>query len=154
MAQALKRGRSRLVGLVVADVTNPFSVAVLRGAEKACQEAGYLLMLFNLGDDSQREREAIQALASYHVEGLILNTLGRDAGAHARDRDDARVHRERPRGGDARPLRSHSRADHLRPGAGSERELLEPQRHEQEQRSGHGAAPRTRPSAITGKTSR
>ncbi|HET8747886.1 MAG TPA: LacI family DNA-binding transcriptional regulator [Ramlibacter sp.] len=83
MAQALKRGRSRLVGLVVADVTNPFSVAVLRGAEKACQEAGYLLMLFNLGDDSRRERDAIQALASYHVEGLILNTLGADEGAAA-----------------------------------------------------------------------
>jgi LacI family transcriptional regulator, kdg operon repressor len=83
MAQALKRGRSRLIGLVVADVTNPFSVAVLRGAEKACQEAGYLLMLFNLGDDGQREREAIEALASYQVEGLILNTLGRDEGAAA-----------------------------------------------------------------------
>lgn len=81
MAQALKRGRSRLIGLVVADVTNPFSVAVLRGAEKACQEAGYLLMLFNLGDDSQRERDAIEALTSYQVEGLILNTLGRDEGA-------------------------------------------------------------------------
>lgn len=81
MAQALKRGRSRLIGLVVADVTNPFSVAVLRGAEKACQEAGYLLMLFNLGDDGKREREAIQALASYQVEALILNTLGKDEGA-------------------------------------------------------------------------
>src|SRR3546814_4196601 len=34
MAQALKRGRSRLIGLVVADVTNPFSVAVLRGADR------------------------------------------------------------------------------------------------------------------------
>ena len=83
MAQALKRGRSRLIGLVVADVTNPFSVAVLRGAEKACQEAGYLLMLFNLGDDSRHERDAIEALASYQVEGLILNTLGRDEGAAA-----------------------------------------------------------------------
>jgi LacI family kdg operon repressor len=83
MAQALKRGRSRLIGLVVADVTNPFSVAVLRGAEKACQEAGYLLMLFNLGDDGQREREAIEALASYQVDGMILNTLGRDEGAAA-----------------------------------------------------------------------
>ncbi|MHB1198009.1 MAG: LacI family DNA-binding transcriptional regulator [Polaromonas sp.] len=83
MAQALKRGRSRLIGLVVADVTNPFSVAVLRGAEKACQEAGYLLMLFNLGNDSQRESEAIKALTAYQVEGLILNTLGRDAGAAA-----------------------------------------------------------------------
>lgn len=83
MAQALKRGRSRLIGLVVADVTNPFSVAVLRGAEKACQEAGYLLMLFNLGDDGRREREAIEALASYQVDGLILNTLGRDEAAVA-----------------------------------------------------------------------
>ena len=78
MAQALKRGRSRLIGLVVADITNPFSVAVLRGAEKACQEAGYLVMLFNLGNASEREREGIEALASYQVEGFILNTLGVD----------------------------------------------------------------------------
>jgi LacI family transcriptional regulator, kdg operon repressor len=83
MAQGLKRGRSRLIGLVVADVTNPFSVAVLRGAERACQEAGYLLMLFNLGNESGREREAIEALSSYQVDGLILNTLGRDEGAVA-----------------------------------------------------------------------
>jgi LacI family kdg operon repressor len=83
MAQALKRGRSRLIGLVVADVTNPFSVAVLRGAERACQEAGYLLMLFNLGNDASREREAIEALLAYQVEGLILNTLGHDRGAVA-----------------------------------------------------------------------
>lgn len=83
MAQALKRGRSRLIGLVVADVTNPFSVAVLRGAEKACQDAGYLVMLFNLGNDSQREVEAIEALSAYQVEGFILNTLGSDATATA-----------------------------------------------------------------------
>jgi len=81
MAQALSRGRSRLIGLVVADVTNPFSVAVLRGAEKACQESGYLLMLFNLGNDGSREREAIEALVRYQVDGFILNTLGRGASA-------------------------------------------------------------------------
>jgi LacI family kdg operon repressor len=81
MAQALKRGRSRLIGLIVADVTNPFSVAVLRGAETACQRAGYMLMLFNLGEDRGREHDAIEALDSYQVEGLILNTLGQDAGA-------------------------------------------------------------------------
>lgn len=91
MAQALKRGRSRLIGLVVADVANPYSVAVLRGAEKACQDAGYLLMLFNLGDDSRREREAIEALVAYQVDGLILNTLGRDEAAVA-----AAAHSGRP----------------------------------------------------------
>jgi LacI family transcriptional regulator, kdg operon repressor len=81
MAQALKRGKSKLIGLVVADITNPFSVAVLRGAERACQESGYLVMLFNLGNDGSRECEAIEALASYQVEGFILNTLGSDPAA-------------------------------------------------------------------------
>lgn len=83
MAQSLKRGRSRLIGLVVADITNPFSVAVLRGTEKACQEAGYLVVLFNLGNESGREREAIEALAAYQVEGFILNRVGDDAAAMA-----------------------------------------------------------------------
>ena len=81
MAQALKRGRSRLLGLVVADIANPFSVAVLRGAEQAAQQAGYLVMLFNLGNASEREREGIEALASYQVEGFILNTMGADPSA-------------------------------------------------------------------------
>jgi LacI family kdg operon repressor len=80
MAQALSRGSSRLIGLVVADITNPYSVAVLRGAEKACQDAGYLVMLFNLGNEGEREREAIDALAGYQVDGFILNTLGRGSG--------------------------------------------------------------------------
>lgn len=79
MAQALSHGRSRLIGLIVADITNPYSVAVLRGAEKACQDAGYLVMLFNLGNDVDREREAINALTGYQVDGFILNTLGRGA---------------------------------------------------------------------------
>lgn len=80
MAQALSHGRSRLIGLVVADITNPYSVAVLRGAEKACQEAGYLVMLFNLSNDQSRQRVAIEALASYQVDGFILNTQGQDDG--------------------------------------------------------------------------
>lgn len=80
MAQALSHGRSRLIGLVVADITNPYSVAVLRGAEQVCQEAGYLVMLFNLANDRERERAAIDALASYQVDGFILNTLGQGEG--------------------------------------------------------------------------
>jgi LacI family kdg operon repressor len=74
----------------VADVSNPFSVAVLRGAEKACREAGYLVMLFNLGNDHVLEREAVRALSSYQVEGFILHTLGNDATALT---DAARLHK-------------------------------------------------------------
>ncbi len=79
MAQGLKRGRTKLIGLVVADITNPYSVAVLRGIEQACQEAGYLVVLFNLGNERGRERQAIEALSAYQVEGFILNRVGEDA---------------------------------------------------------------------------
>lgn len=81
MARALKRGRSRLIGLVVADITNPYSVAVLKGAEQACRQAGYLMMLFNLDNERERESEGLQVLSSYRVEGFILNTMGLEQGA-------------------------------------------------------------------------
>jgi LacI family kdg operon repressor len=79
MAQALSHGRTRLIGLVVADIANPYSVAVLRGAERACQAAGYLMVVFNLGraaNAADGERAAIEALAGHRVDGFILNTLG------------------------------------------------------------------------------
>ncbi len=78
-AQSLKRGRSRLVGLVVADVRNPYSVAVLHGAEQAFREAGYMVLLFNAGNDGGREREAIETLADYQVEGFIVHAPRGDA---------------------------------------------------------------------------
>ncbi|MEG0920526.1 MAG: LacI family DNA-binding transcriptional regulator [Comamonas sp.] len=79
MAQALKHGKTRLIGLAVADVTNPFSVAVLQGAEKACQAAGYLLVLFNLGNEAGRERDAMHALSAYQLDGMILNRVDTSA---------------------------------------------------------------------------
>ncbi len=38
MARGLKRGRTRLIGLIIADITNPYSVNVLSGIEAACRE--------------------------------------------------------------------------------------------------------------------
>lgn len=100
MAQALKRGRSRLIGMVMADLTDPCSVAVLRGAEKACQAAGYLPILFNVGNESGRTRDAVQALCSYQVEGLILNTSSIDESAFAQAmRHGPVVLVDRPHGG-------------------------------------------------------
>ena len=75
MAQSLKHGRTRLIGLAVADITNPFSVAVLRGAEQACQAHGYLIVLFNLGNEAERERGVLHALETAQLDGLILNRV-------------------------------------------------------------------------------
>lgn len=78
MARGLKGGRTRLIGMLVADILNPYSVAVLHGAEAACQKHGYTLMLCNTGNDETREKQSLAALHSYSVEGLLFNTQGRN----------------------------------------------------------------------------
>ncbi len=78
MARSLKRGRTRLIGMVMADILNPYSVAGLNGVESACQKHGYTLMLCNTGNDVLREQQGLAALHSYSAEGVIFNTQGRD----------------------------------------------------------------------------
>ncbi|WP_104203231.1 LacI family DNA-binding transcriptional regulator [Billgrantia saliphila] len=76
MARGLKGGRSRLIGMLVADIRNPYSVAVMHGVEQACRERGYSLLVGNTGNDPAQERTHLALLASYRVEGLVINAAG------------------------------------------------------------------------------
>ncbi|NWA85324.1 LacI family DNA-binding transcriptional regulator [Pseudomonas sp. D2002] len=76
MARGLKRGRTRLIGMLVADIRNPYSIAVMHGVETACRQHGYSLVVCNTNRDDAQERQHLAALRSYNIEGLIVNTLG------------------------------------------------------------------------------
>ena len=76
MARGLKRGRTRLIGMLVADIRNPYSIAVMHGVETACRAHGYSLVVCNTDRDDEQERQHLAALRSYNIEGLIVNTLG------------------------------------------------------------------------------
>ncbi|MDE1167282.1 MAG: LacI family DNA-binding transcriptional regulator [Pseudomonas sp.] len=77
MARGLKRGRTRLIGMLMADIRNPYSVAVMHGVETACRRHGYSLVVCNTDRDPEQERLQLAALRSYNIEGLIVNTLGK-----------------------------------------------------------------------------
>lgn len=77
MARGLKGGRSRLIGMLVADIRNPFSVAVMHGVEQGCRDGGFSLLVCNTDNDPVLEREHLAMLAAYRVEGLIVNVAGR-----------------------------------------------------------------------------
>lgn len=76
IARSLKGGRTGLIGMVAANIDNPYAVAVLHGAEAACQQHGFSLILSNSDGDAAREQTMIAALLSYRVEGLIVNAAG------------------------------------------------------------------------------
>jgi LacI family kdg operon repressor len=90
MARGLKRGRTRLIGMLVADIRNPYSIAVMHGEETACRQHGYSLVVCNTDRDDEQERQHLALLRSYNIEGLIVNTLG-----HHRD-ELHELHREMP----------------------------------------------------------
>ncbi|QHM73185.1 LacI family DNA-binding transcriptional regulator [Mixta intestinalis] len=76
MARGLKRGRTRLIGLIIADITNPYSVDVLCGIEAACRAGGFTLLVCNTNNEIDQEQHYLQLLSSYQVEGLVVNAVG------------------------------------------------------------------------------
>ncbi|MGF6642672.1 MULTISPECIES: LacI family DNA-binding transcriptional regulator [Paraburkholderia] len=76
MARGLKRGRNRLIGMLIADLTNPYSVEVLQGVEAACHALGYMPLICHAANEVEMERRYLQLLTTYRVEGVIVNALG------------------------------------------------------------------------------
>ncbi|WP_269929255.1 LacI family DNA-binding transcriptional regulator [Kocuria massiliensis] len=70
-AGSADRGPSWVLGLVVADISNPVFIDMVQGVEFAARQSGMTTILSNSREDREREREAIQrSIAS--VDGLIL----------------------------------------------------------------------------------
>ncbi|MGS0892078.1 LacI family DNA-binding transcriptional regulator [Burkholderia stagnalis] len=76
MARGLKRGRNRLLGMLAADLTNPYTIEVLQGVEAACHALGYMPLICHAANEVEMERRFLQLLTTYRVEGLIVNALG------------------------------------------------------------------------------
>ena len=76
MARGLKHGRTRLIGLIIADITNPYSVNVMSGIEAACREKGFTLLVCNTNNELDQELHYLDLLRSYQVEGIVVNAVG------------------------------------------------------------------------------
>jgi DNA-binding LacI/PurR family transcriptional regulator len=72
MARGLVQRRSRLFGVMISDLRNPFFSSVVSGIQDRANELGYQV-LFNTGDrDPALEERAIESLLELRVDGLIL----------------------------------------------------------------------------------
>ena len=79
IARSLKVKQTRMLGLVLPDITNPFFPEIIRGAEDTAFERGYFLVTANTDEQSGRERRIVAALRSYRVDGILLaSTPGKD----------------------------------------------------------------------------
>ncbi|MCV2869299.1 LacI family transcriptional regulator [Defluviimonas sp. WL0002] len=72
-AVALRTGQSRLVGVMVTDIANPFYGTVISHIEAELSKAGYVTVLGQTKDDPGRQAQIIEELVGNGVAGLIVN---------------------------------------------------------------------------------
>jgi LacI family transcriptional regulator len=75
VAQSLKSGKSKLIGMIMADISNPFFGRLLIEVERVALNAGYLVIVSDSAGDPEREREILAHLANQRVAGVLLSTL-------------------------------------------------------------------------------
>uniref|UniRef100_A0A831TI76 LacI family transcriptional regulator n=1 Tax=Thermorudis peleae TaxID=1382356 RepID=A0A831TI76_9BACT len=71
VARSLATRRTATIGLIISELTNALYPPVILGAEAACRQAQYSLLLAN-APDAGSERRAVELMRRKQVDGLIL----------------------------------------------------------------------------------
>src|SRR5256714_3711350 len=79
-ASMLRRlgGKTKTIGLVLEDVSNPFSSALHRAIEDAARARDVLVFAGSCEEDATRERELIGSFRDRRVDGIIVVPASRD----------------------------------------------------------------------------
>jgi len=97
LAQALVTRSSRIIGVSVNDIVDPYFAEIARGVEDVAGRMGYLVMVCNADHRVEAEIEYVRALRDYHAEGLVFAGSGAP-GAGANDELVTHVEAARSRG--------------------------------------------------------
>jgi len=73
-AQMLALGKSKIIGLLVSDISNPFFPEIIKSIEATVFEKGYNLILLNTNYDAERAVEYVHRLIQMKVAGIVLMT--------------------------------------------------------------------------------
>ena len=75
-ARALVSGRSRLLGLIVSEITNPFFPELIQGFEDVAVEHGYEILISSTNYDPERMSLCIRRILERKAEGVAVMTFG------------------------------------------------------------------------------
>ncbi|MBN2910585.1 LacI family DNA-binding transcriptional regulator [Polycladomyces sp. WAk] len=74
VARSLYQKSSRLIGLILPDITNPFFPELARAVEDVAHQYGYTVVLCNSDGDLEKEKHYLDVLTQNHADGLIVTT--------------------------------------------------------------------------------
>ncbi|MBS0394840.1 MAG: LacI family DNA-binding transcriptional regulator [Proteobacteria bacterium] len=98
-AQAMRTGRTRALGLVLPDLTNPFFPELAQAVEHTARRAGLLVCLIDSQGTVEGEADGFALLMQHAVDGIIWCPLGPRQPRHLREFRGPIVLVDRPRPG-------------------------------------------------------
>jgi DNA-binding LacI/PurR family transcriptional regulator len=75
-ARALVSGRSRIFGLIVSEITNPFFPEIVHVFEETALQHNYEVLLTSTVHDTERMKTAVRRMLEHRVEGVAVMTFG------------------------------------------------------------------------------
>jgi LacI family transcriptional regulator len=72
IARGLVNKRTKTIGLLIPDITNPYFPEVARGIEEGAKEQGYSVFLCNTNWEQDRQAQYIELLIEKRVDGLVI----------------------------------------------------------------------------------
>jgi LacI family transcriptional regulator len=72
LARSMVTGRTNTVGLVIADIDNPFFSCLTRSFCDVCHREGFDVVITNTDEDPERERDAFRVLRERRVDGIAI----------------------------------------------------------------------------------
>lgn len=73
--QSLKNGKTKDIGVIIPNFTNPFYMQMISGIEKMCRERGYNPIICSSNNCEEQEVANIALLQQKCVEGLIISSI-------------------------------------------------------------------------------
>ncbi|MBO6573857.1 MAG: LacI family DNA-binding transcriptional regulator [Rhodothermales bacterium] len=71
----VESGQSKILGIVIPDIQNPFFADVVRGVEDVAYANGFALILNNSNEDPDRQRVCLETMHTEQVDGVILPSV-------------------------------------------------------------------------------
>jgi LacI family transcriptional regulator len=72
LARGLKRSKSSAIGMIVANLANPFIVNVIRAVQETARSNGYVVIVASSGGDTDVEKSEIETLVRRQIDGLVI----------------------------------------------------------------------------------
>ncbi|UOR07394.1 LacI family transcriptional regulator [Hymenobacter aerilatus] len=73
LAAGLRKGKSKLLGVIVPFIDGRFFAAVIKGIELAASQAGFNIIICQSNEEVGHERQNIETLLSAQVEGVLVS---------------------------------------------------------------------------------